>query len=165
MFEYKVICKANDGTEPGAFAGISVGDEGSFEFEGFDLEGNEVHAVVSEYDVSRQLDLSAGVISYTEEVEYQVIEDNGGGMYLFFFDNAGDVILGLENIEFATPGDLEGITPAKAKGWDSKLEDPQAHYDNITSYQFGWQIVADTDGVYPEHMGRAAQILFRVEGD
>jgi len=95
---------------------------------------------------------------------YQVIEDNAGGMYLFFFK--GDkVVLGLENIEFAQPGDLDNITLKEAKTWESRLDDPQAHYDDLTSHEFGWQVVADQDGVYPDRMGRAAEIVFSVESE
>jgi hypothetical protein len=91
---------------------------------------------------------------------YQVIEDNAGGMYLFFFDG-NKVILGVENIEFVTPGDLDNVTLDEAKTWDSQLDNPQSHYDNITSYEFGWQVVADQNGIYPAAMGRAAQIAYR----
>lgn len=93
---------------------------------------------------------------------YKVIEDNGGGMYLFFFDDDGRVILGIENIEFAQPGDLDKISFDEAKTWDSQLDEPQAVYDNITSYEFGWVVVADQDGVYPDRMGRAAQLVYGV---
>jgi hypothetical protein len=96
---------------------------------------------------------------------YQVIEDNGGGMYLFFFNKRGRVILGLENIEHVEPGDLRGISLKEAKTWDSKLAKPQKHYDSIASFEFGCQIVADQDGVYPDRMGRAAQIAFEIAED
>lgn len=93
---------------------------------------------------------------------FKVIEDNAGGMYLFFF--SGDtVILGVENIELATPGDLDNITLDEAKTWDSQLSDPQVTYDDITSHEFGWKVVADDKGIYPERMGRAAQRVYQVE--
>lgn len=94
---------------------------------------------------------------------YQVIEDNGGGMYLFFFDGDDKVVLGLENIEFAAPGDLDNITLDEAQTWDSQLDNPQAAYDDITRYEFGWKVVADQNGVYPDGMGRAAQIVYGVD--
>ncbi|MHC4195611.1 MAG: hypothetical protein ACYSQZ_06675 [Planctomycetota bacterium] len=87
--------------------------------------------------------------------QYQVIEDNGGNMYLFFF-NEGKVILGL-------PGDLDNISFNDALDWDNPLSDPQAVYDNIISYEFGWDVVADQDGIYPDLMGRAAQIVYHIE--
>ena len=65
MFNYKVTVKAidEDETQPGAFVGINMG-EGYAEFDEFDKDGNEVYTVVSDNDISRQLDLSDGVISY-----------------------------------------------------------------------------------------------------
>lgn len=94
---------------------------------------------------------------------YVVIEDNAGGMYLFFFSPNDEVILGLENIEFAQPGDLDGITLDEAQTWERQLDDPQAHYDDITSFEFGWSVVADQDGVYPDRMGAAAQIVYAID--
>lgn len=94
---------------------------------------------------------------------YQVIEDNAGGMYLFFFGPDDQVILGVENIEYAQPGDLDQITLDEARTWDSQLTDPQAHYDELTSFDLGWSIVADQNGVYSTYMGRAARIVFGVE--
>lgn len=96
---------------------------------------------------------------------YQVIEDNAGGMFLFFFNADGSVALGVENIEHAQPGDLDNVTLTEAKTWDSHLDDPQAHYDDLTSHQIGWEIVADQSGVYPDRMGRAAEIVYRIESE
>ena len=85
-------------------------------------------------------------------------------MYLYFFEG-NRVILGLENIEYVQPGDLGNITFDEASGWDSQLDNPQEHYDNLTSFEFGWQIVADLDGVYPDRMGRAAEMVFGIEAE
>jgi hypothetical protein len=98
-----------------------------------------------------------------EKMTYQVIEDNGGGLFIFFFDGNDSVVLGVENLEFAQPGDLDNPSLSEAKSWDSQLDNPQAHYDDITGRQFGYEVVADQHGVYPSRMGRAAQIIFRVE--
>ena len=98
-------------------------------------------------------------------VDYQVIEDNSGSMYLFFFDKNDKPILGIENIEYAQPGDLDNITLSEARTWDSQLFQPGKAYNNITSFNFGWQVVADQDGVYPDRMGRAAQILFKIDAE
>lgn len=93
---------------------------------------------------------------------YQVIEDNAGGMFLFFWRD-GKMVLGLENIEHATPHDLDNITYRDANTWDSQLDDPQEVYDSITSHEFGWKVVADNRGVYPDRMGRAAEIIYGIE--
>ena len=97
---------------------------------------------------------------------YEVIEDNGGGMYLFVFDDTDQAVLGIENIEYCTPGYLTPpLDMADVTGWDSQLDDPQAVYKNITSYEFGWAIVADQNGIYPHQMGRAAQIVYQINND
>ncbi len=96
---------------------------------------------------------------------YQVLEDNGGGMFLFFFDENDKVVLGIENIEYAEPGDLDNITLDEASGWESQLNDPAKAYKSITRYEFGWEVVADENGTYPDRMGGAALILFRVSED
>ncbi len=95
---------------------------------------------------------------------YDVIEDNAGGMFLFFFDN-GNVILGVENIEHAEPGDLDSITLEDARYWDSQLDDPQGAYDDITGHQFGWNVVANHRRQYPARMGRAAQRVFGIDAE
>lgn len=60
MYTYKVTVRPINETEPGAFAGIKC----DHEFDEFNDDGNEVYTVTSKYDISRQLDLSDGVISY-----------------------------------------------------------------------------------------------------
>ena len=42
--------------------------------------------------------------------KFEVIEDNAGNMFLFFFDKNDLVVLGLENIENCEPGDLDNIS-------------------------------------------------------
>ena len=75
---------------------------------------------------------------------YEVIEDNGGGLYKFIFDEAGNII---EN------------------EWDNCGADPQEEYSQITSYEYGWKIVADNDGIYPRRMGGAARAEFAITED
>lgn len=36
-------------------------------------------------------------------------------------------------------------------------------YDDITSFEYGWEIVADNDGLYPSLMGLAAQKEFQAD--
>ena len=81
---------------------------------------------------------------------------------MFWFD-ADRVILGLENLEYANPGDMTDLTFRDAQSWDSQLETPQDDYDSTLSYEFGWAIVADQNGVYPARMGRAASRLYQIE--
>jgi hypothetical protein len=102
---------------------------------------------------------------------YQVIEDNGGGLTLVVFGGSGNVEYLHDGYEY-NPGQLQQDLKALRDGddpandWEGNAEDPQAMYDNITSYEYGWEIVADNDGIYPDKMGAAARIEFNVkDGD
>jgi hypothetical protein len=50
-----------------------------------------------------------------------------------------------------------------ATDWDGNENNPQAVYDNIVSFEYGWEIVADNDGIYPDKMGCAARLEFGIE--
>lgn len=47
--------------------------------------------------------------------------------------------------------------------WDGNEDNPQAVYDNIVSFEYGWEIVADNDGMYPDKMGCAACFEFGIK--
>ena len=103
------------------------------------------------------------------QVNYEVIEDNGGGLYLAVFDNKGACVYLHDGYEYV-PGQLTADVKAIVNGanpsvddWDGNAEDPQYAYDAITSYQYGWAIVADNTSIYPDHMGGAAQAEFGVQ--
>jgi hypothetical protein len=97
---------------------------------------------------------------------YKVIEDNGGGLHLVVFER-GKVIYLCSGFEYGTRGRLldaiqaikDGDHPIK-DGWDGNDDDPKASYDKIISYEYGWKVVADNDGIYPDKMGSAATIEF-----
>jgi hypothetical protein len=36
--------------------------------------------------------------------------------------------------------------------WDGCFENPQWLYEYYTSAEYGWEVVADNDGIYPEKM-------------
>lgn len=98
---------------------------------------------------------------------YKVIEDNGGGLHLAVFAESGEVEYlhtGYEYVNGQLINDLkalkEGDNPAE--DWEGNEENPQAVYDNITSFENGWNIVADNDGIYPDKMGRAACLEFGI---
>ena len=106
-------------------------------------------------------------------MKYQVIEDNGGGLHLFVFRGRRVVFAG-HDYEF-NPGDLSKYDlPGLDAGddtatWESSAT-PQADYANLTSHEYGWEIVADGRvgqqyKLYPDRMGRAAQIEFGVTED
>lgn len=107
-------------------------------------------------------------------MRYQVIEDNGGGLYLFVFGGRGKIVYASSGHEYR-PGSLTSDDlPALEAGydtatWESNEDDPQAAYNTLTSYEYGWQIVAEGGPgrrkLYPGRMGRAAQIEFGVTDD
>lgn len=99
---------------------------------------------------------------------YEVLEDNGGGIYLAVFTDEDK-----EKVEYLHAGyefgpsdrlsdDLEALRNGDdpAKDWDGNAENPQELYDQLTSYEYGWEVIADNDGVYPEKMGAAGQLCF-----
>jgi len=101
------------------------------------------------------------------KITWQAIEDNGGGLHLAVFGDDSVIYL-CSGFEFC-PGDLtacidalkSGESPIEA-GWENNADDPQGVYDNITSYEYGWQIVADEKGVYAADMGAAAKKEFEI---
>ena len=108
-----------------------------------------------------------------KKLGYQVIEDNGGGLHLAVFDSDDKCIWytsGLERLPVTDVQEMlqalqDGTDPVQ-DGWESDLPDdytPQQLYDELTSYEYGWQIIADDAGVYPERMGAAGRIVFGLD--
>lgn len=106
-------------------------------------------------------------------MRYQVIEDNGGGLHLFVW--RGRTMVYASHDHEYRPGSLvNDDLPALEAGddtstWEGASSTPQDDYDNLTSYEHGWEIVAE-GGVerrklYPGRMGRAAQLEFGVTDD
>lgn len=93
---------------------------------------------------------------------YEVIEDNGGGLHLAVFAESGKVEYFHSGYEYGSSGRLLNDLKALENGdnpvedWDGNEENPQEVYDYITSFEYGWEIVADNDGIYPDEMGSAA---------
>ena len=100
---------------------------------------------------------------------YQVIEDNAGGLHLAVF--GGDECIwyasGLERLRVADLQKMlqalrDGVNPVD-DGWESDLPEgytPQLLYDELTGREYGWQIIADDAGVYPERMGAVGRYVF-----
>jgi hypothetical protein len=104
---------------------------------------------------------------------YQVIEDNGGGLHLAVFDSGGDECIwfasGYEYIPDNLRKDIvalqDGADPLQ-DGWESYLPDgytPQQLYDELTSYEYGWEIIADETNIYPHRMGIAGRTAFGLD--
>lgn len=47
--------------------------------------------------------------------------------------------------------------------WEGNEENPQEIYDYITSFEYGWEVVADNDGIYPNKMRCIACNEFGIE--
>lgn len=105
------------------------------------------------------------------KLTWQVVEDNGGGLHLFVFEE-NDVIYyadGYEHSDDALRDAVQALRDGRdprAEGWELPIwvvegeHDIQRIYDELTSNQYGWQIVADQDGIYPDRMGAAALRAF-----
>lgn len=106
-------------------------------------------------------------------MKYQVIEDNGGGLHLYVFSGS-KCVWAHTGYEYST-GNLVADMDALESGddprrdWESGADEPQAIYDNTTSYSHGWEIVAEGGKnrrkLHKGRMGRAAQLEFGVSDD
>ena len=111
------------------------------------------------------------MINYSElcksiQKKFNVIEDNGGGITLVIFDDSNEVSYlhtGYEYISGQLTDDLtELANGSDPSTWDGCEENPQEIYDNITSFEYGWEIIADNNGIYPEDMGAAGRKEFEI---
>lgn len=104
---------------------------------------------------------------------YQVIEDDAGNLFLAVFDGDDDnCIWFAHSYELNPDGLREDIAALKegshpiADRWESNLPDcctAQQIYDELTGYEYGWEIIADDAGVYPERMGAAGRAAFGLD--
>ena len=88
---------------------------------------------------------------------YQVIEDNAGGLHLAVF--YGDVCIYYASGYEHSPDNLQEDIAALYSG-RHPLQDG---YDELTSCEYGWEIIADDAGVYPERMGAAGRMVFGLD--
>jgi len=107
--------------------------------------------------------------------EAQVIEDNGGGLTLYVFDengiDGGIIRWAHGGYEFSV-GTLTDDIQALINGddpltdWEGNMGDPQQSWDRLDNYEYGWKVVAQVaDGkctLYPKDMGKAAMLEFGV---
>jgi len=100
---------------------------------------------------------------------YKVIEDNGGGLSLFVL-RGRKVIYSHSGYEYnrgQLTQDLDELdSGTDVTSWDGCDDSPQDIYDNLTSYEYGWEVVA-TGGRGKRHlnkgkMGVAACLEFGV---
>lgn len=101
--------------------------------------------------------------------KYEVIEDNGGGLHLVVFGADGKVEYLHSDYEYGTSGSLLNDLQALKDGdnpvldWEGNEENPQQAYDCMTSFEYGWEVVADNEGIYTEKMGCAACMEFGIK--
>jgi hypothetical protein len=107
--------------------------------------------------------------------EYQVIEDNGGGLTLYVFGDGGidggKVIFAHSSYEYVKGQLIKDLDSIDAGGdvtlWDGCDDYPQALYDDLDNFEFGWQkVVEGLDGkrtLYPNLMGTSAKLEFGIE--
>lgn len=106
-------------------------------------------------------------------MKYKVIEDNGGGLHLYVFSGRKCVWAhtGYEYSPGNLTADLESLEAGDdpRRDWDGGEDDPQAAYDNINGYEYGWEVVAEGGKgrrkLHKARMGAAAQIEFGVSDE
>jgi hypothetical protein len=109
--------------------------------------------------------------------EYQVIEDNAGGLHLFVW-HANTLRFGCYNLEHISHDDFmatltyietPGATLKELARWDSQYDDVQAAYDYTTANALGYESIAVyEDGqrtIHPDRMGRAGQTAFGIDAE
>jgi hypothetical protein len=103
--------------------------------------------------------------------DWQVIEDNGGGLHLFVFHAGENVpVYGTCNMEYLSSEDfastIERIEApdfdlSETQDWSSNYDDPQTAYSDLTASEFGWNSIAVfEDGerrLHRERMGEAGK--------
>lgn len=95
---------------------------------------------------------------------YQAIEDNGGGLHLFVWDATDKLIYQHSGYEY-NPGqlsqDIAALKTGTTAGWEgNEIDEYPALYQEILDTEFGYEVVADHNGMYPDRMGAAAEIEF-----
>lgn len=118
--------------------------------------------------------------------KYKVIEDNGGGLALVVFAQDEETIEYIHTGYEYNPGqlteDLENLKNGDdpAEDWDNNMMDDEELIASVREYRdsepsefefwfpwdekgTGWDVVADNEGIYPEEMGAAAKIEFKIK--
>lgn len=125
--------------------------------------------------------MNTSIKNNSNALPYQIFEDDGGTLYMYVWTNAKR-----ETLAFASPvlpcdiaACIEDV--ANAETWDEDLDSlacalgedditsadqlpaaREAHYYHLTDYDYGVTLVADNEGIYPEHMGCAAREAFGI---
>ncbi len=103
------------------------------------------------------------------KLQWEAIEDNGGGLHLAVIEDNYCIYFasGYEHTDGNLSRDIAGLRAGDhpvRDGWDVVSDgNPDDMYSVLISHEYGWQVVADQDGVYPDRMGAAARREFKVE--
>lgn len=107
----------------------------------------------------------------TKKLNYAVIEDNAGGLHLAVFRGNRCVWCGsgyernLDRLQEDIIALQDEADPV-SEDWESDLPEgytAQEVYDEITSPDYGWSIIADDADIYPEYMGAMGRIAFEID--
>lgn len=98
---------------------------------------------------------------------YEVIEDNGGGLTLVIFDKKDRVEYLHTDYEYVKRQLIDDLKALKdgdnpIEDWEGNEENPQIVYENIISFEYGWKVIANNDGIYPDKMGITASLEFEI---
>ena len=125
-------------------------------------------ADLGHFIASRTADTNAAANKMTTQItDFQIIEDNGGGLHAFLFDANDNIVRGVTNLEYLSHDDFMINYNALKSGddasdWDGLIENPAVNYEAITSHEYGYKIVASKSKIYPNRMGAAASIAFGI---
>ena len=108
------------------------------------------------------------------KITWQVLEDNGGGLYLVVFDSEDKAVGFYTGYEYGDDTLLDDLEYLKSSThlesdeviWDMDLPEgktPQEMYDKLISYQYGLELIADETCVYYDRMGSAGRKAFKAE--
>ena len=106
-----------------------------------------------------------------KRLNYVVIEDNSGGLHLAIFRGNTCVWYGsnyqynLDRLRKDIIALQDGADPIQ-DDWESDLPEgytAQQVYDEITSPDYGWSIIADEENLYPNYMGVVGRIAFDLD--
>jgi len=107
---------------------------------------------------------------------FQVMEDNGGGLYLLIFNedlepiymstnfeyNRGELTKALVEIMGETPSQIKTIISSWETSYDLNSWDIMEEYEKLTQDKIGCFTIVDNQGIYPALMGNAGAIEFKI---
>ena len=107
---------------------------------------------------------------------FQVMEDNGGGLYLIIFNedleiiymstnfeyNQGELTSALIEISDKTQSEVKTIISNWETSYDENSWDIMDEYEKLTQDRVGVFTIVDNLGIYPALMGNAGIIEFKI---